>query len=95
MRIFAQAATAAGFLALAACNNTPAEKAADNVEDAAEHQSDILEDQADNTANEVVSDALENQADAIEEQGDNQADAIRDADDHKVVKVNNSLVNGM
>ena len=91
MKKFAQAGIAFAFLALAACNNTPAEQAAENVEDAGEHQSDILEEQADNATNEVVEDSLENQADAVEKKADDTADAIENGS----VPVANSSTNGM
>jgi len=76
MRILAQAAAAAGLLALAACNNTPAENAAANVEAVAENQADIIDDQAYNATNEVTEAGLENQAAAVRAEGENKADAI-------------------
>ena len=43
MKIFTQGAIAAGLLALTACNQTPAENAADNIEAAAENEADALD----------------------------------------------------
>ena len=43
MKILAPAIAAAGLLALGACNNTPAENAAANVEDATENAADAIE----------------------------------------------------
>lgn len=71
MRILAQAAVAAGLLALAACNNTPAENAAQNVEMTAENVADNLEAAGDNAEA-----SLDNQAEAVRTEGENKADAI-------------------
>ena len=79
MRVIYQAAVAAGLLALAACNNTPAEQAAENIEDNAEVVADNLEEAADNATNEATEDALENKADAVREDADNKADAVEAA----------------
>jgi hypothetical protein len=76
-------AMVASLMALGACNNTPAEKAADNVEAVSENQADVLEDKADNAATENQADALENKADAVRDAGDNKADAVRAAGDNK------------
>ena len=80
MKHFATAFVGAGFLALAACGGQGDDTAADNVEDAAEANAEMLEDMADNATNEMVEDNLEMQADAVEENGEQQADAIDDAD---------------
>ncbi len=68
---------AAGVLALAACNNTPTEQAADNIEANAEATADNLEDMADNATTEAGEDALENQADAVRADGENKAEDMR------------------
>ena len=52
--------------ALAACNQSPTEQAADNIEANAEMQADNLEEVADNASTEATEDSLENQADAVE-----------------------------
>lgn len=80
MKHFAKVFVGAGLLALAACGGQGDDALADNVEDAAERNADILEEMADNTTNEVLAENLEAQADAIEENGDAAADAIDDAD---------------
>jgi hypothetical protein len=80
---------AAGLAALAACNSSPTEQAADNVEAAAENQADALEDAADNASTEAGEAALENQADATRAVGDNQAEDLRTND------ADTNLANGM
>jgi len=79
MKTLAPAIAAVGLFALAACNNTPAENAAANIEAAGENEADALEDQAANTSNDAAADSLENQADAVEESADNRADAVENA----------------
>jgi len=71
MRILAQAAAAAGLLALAACTNTPAENAAQNIEMNAENTADDLEAAGDNAEA-----TLDNQAEVVRDAGENKADAI-------------------
>ena len=63
-------AAAAGLISLAACNSTPREQAADNIEANSEAVADNLEDMADNAtpAGEAM---LENQADAVRATGQN------------------------
>lgn len=67
--------------ALAACNQSPKEQAADNIEANAEMQADNLEEVAGDVNNETVEDNLQNQADATREAGENAADATRDGAD--------------
>jgi hypothetical protein len=74
------AGLAAGVMSLAACNSSPREQAADNIEANAEARADNLEDMADNVSSEVTTDALENQADAVRATGENQADDLRTND---------------
>jgi hypothetical protein len=74
-------AVAFGAAALAACNQSPQEQAADNIEANAEIVADNLEDAADATSNEAVEDNLENAADAVEANGEAAADAVRDGAD--------------
>ena len=74
----------AGLMALAACGGDADDRAAANVEAAAENQADVLEDMADNTTNETLEDSLEAQADNVEDAGENKADAIDDADDARI-----------
>jgi len=59
--IIKAAAIGAGIIALSACNQTPAENAADNVEAVTENVADNMEDVADNMTNETAADAMDNQ----------------------------------
>jgi len=81
-------AAAAGLISLAACNSTPREQAADNIEANSEAVADNLEDMADNAtpAGEAM---LENQADAVRATGQNQATDMRTND------ADTNLSNGM
>lgn len=67
-------------LSLTACNNTPREQAADNVEANAEAVADNLEDAADDVSNDAVEANLENAADAVRATGENQAEDLRTHD---------------
>lgn len=80
---------AAGLASLAACNSSPREQTADNVEANAEAMADNLEDAADNAGTEAGEDALENQAEAVRATGQNQADDVRTNDP------DTNLANGM
>ena len=75
MKLIYQAAVAAGLLALAACNNTPAEQAADNIEENGEATAENITDTAENVA-ENITDTAENKADAVEDAAENKADAV-------------------
>jgi hypothetical protein len=88
MKKFVIAGLAAGLVSLTACNSTPREQAADNVEANAEAVADNLEDAADNMS-EPAADALENKADAVRATGQNQADDLRTND------ADTNLANGM
>jgi hypothetical protein len=68
-----------GLATLSACNSSPREQAADNIEANAESVADNLEDVADNVGGNAA-DALENQADATRAMGDNQAQDMRTND---------------
>ena len=72
---------AAGLCALAACNNSPQEQKADNIEANAEATADNLEEAADNATTDAREDALENQASQVREQGEEKADATRGSAD--------------
>jgi len=74
------AAVATGLLSLAACNSSPREQAADNIESNTEAVADNLEDAADNTSNAAAEAMLENKADAVRATGQNQADDMRTND---------------
>ena len=71
MRKLAPVIAAVGLLALAACNNTPAQNKAENVREAAENQADTLEATGAN-----LQDTYENKAEAVRNTAENQADAI-------------------
>lgn len=60
---------AAAALGLAGCQS----KEADNIEEAAEANAQVVEDMADNATNEMQEDALENKADAIRDKGEEDA----------------------
>ena len=74
-------AIAIGLGALAACNQSPKEQAADNIEANAEMNADNLDAMADNATTENGEDALDNQAAATREAGEQNADAVRDGAD--------------
>ncbi len=71
---------AAGLVSLTACNSSPQEQAADNIEANTEAVADNLEEQADNAGTEAGEDALENRADAVRDTGQNQAEDMRTND---------------
>lgn len=79
---------AAGLAALSACNNSPQEQAADNIEANAEAVADNLEDAADNMTGAGAA-AMENQADAVRATGENQAEDLMTND------ADTNLSNGM
>jgi hypothetical protein len=80
---------AAGLISLSACNSSPREQAADNIESNSEAMADNLEDMADNTNSSAAADTLENQADAVRATGENQAEDMRTND------ADTNLSNGM
>ena len=80
---------AAGLASLSACNSSPREQAADNIEANAESVADNLEEAADNATTSAGEDSLENQADAVRATGDNQAEDMRTHD------ADTNLSNGM
>lgn len=80
MKIILKGAVAAGLFALAACGGGADDKAAQNIEDAAENQAAVLEGMAANTSNGAMADQLERRAEQVEEQGERKADAV-DAND--------------
>ena len=74
------AAIAAGVAGLAACNNTPQEQKADNIEQAAENTADNMEEAADNMTGNSA-DAMNNKADVVREKGEEKADSVRTTPD--------------
>lgn len=71
---------AAGLMSLAACNSSPREEAADNIEANAEAVADNLEEAADNASTDAAEDNLESAADNVRAMGENQADDMRTHD---------------
>ncbi len=86
--ILKTALAGAGLVALAACGGDADDRAADNVEAAAEARADNLEDQADMAPNETMEDALEQQADNVRDAGEAKAEAIDDNDDARLENTN-------
>ncbi|PVX29975.1 hypothetical protein DD559_12035 [Sphingomonas pokkalii] len=71
---------AAGLIALSACNNTPREQAADNIEANAENVADSYDAAASNAVTPAAEDALENKAEAVREEGKAKAEDMRKHD---------------
>ena len=80
MKLVSTGAMAGALLALAACGGGADDKAAENVEAAAENIAENLEAQADNATNESVAENLERQADQVREAGEEKAERIDDRD---------------
>ncbi len=78
-KIFALSAVAA-LAALSACNSSPQEQAADNIEANAEAVADNFDAAADNATTPAAEDALDNQAAATREIGDQKAEDMRTND---------------
>ena len=73
-------AVAFGAAALAACNQSPQEQAADNIEANAENTADVIESNTENAAD-LVEENGQNAADEVRAAGENAADQVRnDAD---------------
>ncbi len=77
MRITNIVVLAAGLAVLSACNQSPREETAENVEANAEAMAENIEEAADTAPNEVVEANLENQADVVRNLGEESADAVR------------------
>ena len=82
MKIISTVAMSFALCALAACNNSAQEEAAENIEANAEMAADNLEDAADNATTDAGEASLENQADATRAAGENAAEDLttNDAD---------------
>ncbi|TGX52652.1 hypothetical protein E5A73_13465 [Sphingomonas gei] len=78
-KIFALSAVA-GLVALSACNSSPREQAADNIEANAEAVADNFDAAADNATTPAAEQALDNTAAAIRETGDQKAEDMRTND---------------
>lgn len=87
-KIFALSAVA-GLVALSACNSSPREQAADNIEANAEAVADNLDEAADNATTPAAEQALDNAAAAVRETGDMKAEDMRTHD------ADTNLSNGM
>lgn len=72
MKIGTTLAIAVGLAALTACNKSPQENAADNIEANADNVADNITANAENVADNIQANA-ENRADAIRDSGDNAA----------------------
>jgi len=73
-------AVALGVAALAACNQSPQEQAADNIEANAENVADTIEANAEAVTDNMQANA-ENAADTVRAEGENAADATRNGAD--------------
>ena len=82
--ILKTAMAGAGLMALAACGGNADDRAAANLEAAARHQADALQDLAHNPTTKTPEDSPEGQADNVEDGGEAKADAIDDADDARL-----------
>jgi hypothetical protein len=71
MKKLAPLFAAAGLLAIAACNNTPAQNKAENIRDAAENTADQMEATGAN-----IADSYQNKAEAVRNNAENRADAV-------------------
>ena len=71
---------ALGLGALAACQESPREEQAENIEANADNAAEAFEAAADNMSNEVVEEALENQAEGLREGGENIAAEVRNSE---------------
>ena len=80
---------AAGLASLAACNTSPREQAADNIEANSEAMADNMEDMASNATTPAGEDAMQNAADHTRAMGQNQAEDMRTHD------ADTNLANGM
>jgi hypothetical protein len=81
MKIITTFAVALGLASLAACNQSPREEAADNIEANAEATADAIEANADDMPGVTASDAADNAADQVRAEGEAAADATRDGAD--------------
>ena len=73
MKITTTLAVAVGLAALAACNKSPQENAAENITDTANNTAENITENAENKAD-AVKNAAENKAEAVKNAADNSAD---------------------
>jgi hypothetical protein len=88
MRIITLAALTIGLAGISACNNSPREQAADNVEANAENTADVIEANTENVADTLEANS-QNAADAVRAAGDNTADQVRSAGENHADTVRN------
>lgn len=69
-------ATAIAMLSLTACGGGADDKAARNIEAAAENQAEMMDARADNMSNGQAADAMRDRAEQVEDQGERQAEAV-------------------
>jgi regulator of protease activity HflC (stomatin/prohibitin superfamily) len=81
MKIITTLVVATGLATLAACNQSPKENVADNIEANAENSADMIEANGANVADNIEANA-QNTADAVRAAGDNTADAVRNSADN-------------
>jgi len=89
MKKFFVLGAVAGLAALSACNSTPREQAAENIEANTDAVADNFEAAADNASTEAGEQALDNKADAVRAEGANKAEDMRTHD------ADTNLANGM
>jgi hypothetical protein len=73
-------AVALGVAALAACNQSPQEQAADNIEANTENTAGVIESNTENAADAVEANG-QNAAEEVRAEGENAADAVRNGSD--------------
>jgi hypothetical protein len=89
MKLTTALAVSMGIAALAACNKSPQENQADQIETNAENTADIIESNTENVADTLEANG-QNAADAVREAGDNTADQVRAAGENRADAVRNS-----
>ena len=82
-------------LALAGCSGDADDRAAENIEAAADARADALEEQADAVGNDTVEGALEDRADNVREVGEDAAETADDKDDARIGGQVNPGINRM
>ena len=81
MKITTTLAVAVGLAALAACNKSPANNAAENITETANNTAENITETANNMAENITQNA-ENKADAIKNAAENKAEAVKNAADN-------------
>jgi hypothetical protein len=88
MKTVLKLAAVAGLASLGACNRTPAENHAANVESAVDNAADHLDALAGNTSNAQAAEAITNSAARLRDDGQNAADTIRQGGSTNNVEAN-------